>query len=153
MTSLVSREDLMSVVSFCRLFGVVGAAGLVLAACSGDDAAGLTDSPWQASQYVDASGGLVDAVEGTTLSATFDGEQVAGSAGCNNYFGGYTTDGDAISIGPLASTQMFCEGAMDQEIAFLTAMQTADSYGISGDTLELKQGDTTMVVYEAAPGA
>ena len=143
----------MSVVSFCRLVAVVGAAGLVMAACSGDDAAGLTDSPWRASQYADASGGLIDPVEGTVLSATFDGEQVAGSAGCNNYFGGYTTDGDAISFGPLASTQMFCEGAMDQETAFLTAMQTADSYAISGDTLELKQGDTTVVVYEAAPEA
>jgi len=92
----------MFVVSFCRLVAVVGAAGLVLAACSGDDAVGLTDSPWRASQYVDASGALVDPGEDTVLSATFDGEQVAGSAGCNNYFGGYTTDGDAISFGPLA---------------------------------------------------
>jgi len=144
----------MSAVSFRRLVAVVGAAGLVLAACSGgDDAAGLANSPWRASEYVDDSGGLVDPVEDTVLSATFDGEQVAGSAGCNNYFGGYTTDHDAISFGPLASTQMFCEGAMDQETAFLTAMQTADSYAISGDTLELKHGDTTVVVYEAAPEA
>jgi heat shock protein HslJ len=48
---------------------------------------------------------------------------------------------------------MFCEGAMDQEIAYLTAMQTADSYEIAGDTLELKQGNTTMVIYETAPEA
>jgi heat shock protein HslJ len=144
----------VSVVAFSRLVAVIGGVSLVLAACSGgDEAAGLTESPWRASQYVDASGGLVDPIQDTILSDTFDGEQVAGSAGCNNYFGAYTTDGDAISIGPLASTQMFCEGAMDQEIAYLTAMQTADSYEISGDTLELKQGDTTMVVYEAAPGA
>jgi heat shock protein HslJ len=144
----------MSVVSYYRLVAVIGGVGLVLAACSGgDEAAGLTDSPWRASQYVDASGGLVDPIQDTILSATFDGEQVTGSAGCNNYFGGYTTDGDAISIGPLASTQMFCEGAMDQEIAFLTAMQTADSYEISGNTLELKQGNTSVVIYEAAPEA
>ncbi len=144
----------MSVASFCRLMAVIGAAGLVFAACSsGDDAASLTDSPWQATQYLDASGGLADPAEGTILSATFDGEEVTGSAGCNNYFGAYTTDGDAISIGPLASTQMFCEGGMDEETAYLTAIQTADSFEISGDTLELKQGDTTMVVYEAAPGA
>jgi hypothetical protein len=50
----------MSVARFSRLVAVIGAAGLVFAACSnGDDAAGLTDSPWRASQYVDASGGLV----------------------------------------------------------------------------------------------
>jgi heat shock protein HslJ len=144
----------VSVVAFSRLVAVIGGVSLVLTACSGgDDAAGLTDSPWRASQYVDASGVLVDPIQDTILSATFDGEQVTGSAGCNNYFGDYTTDGDAISIGPLASTQMFCEGAMDQEIAFLTAMQTADSYQIAGDTLELKQGNTTMVIYETAPEA
>jgi heat shock protein HslJ len=33
---------------------------------------------------------------------------VEGHAGCNRFFGPYTLQGDAIKIGPLASTRMAC---------------------------------------------
>ncbi len=59
-----------------------------------------------------------------TIEFTADG-QVNGSAGCNSYFGNYTLDGDSLITGPIGSTQMWCEGYMDQESAFLQALQTA----------------------------
>jgi heat shock protein HslJ len=137
-----------------RFVLVFGVAALLLASCGSDEDAApsgdVTDSPWRATQYLDAGGTLTAPTEGAILSAHFDGEEVAGSAGCNNYFGAYTTDGDTIDIGPLASTQMFCEFVMDQEMAYLTAMQSADTFEVSGETLELRQGDTVLVVYEAA---
>jgi heat shock protein HslJ len=85
----------------------------------------------------------VQVIEGTTLTATFAAGEVTGSAGCNTFTGTYETDGTALSIGPLASTQMFCEdplGTMDQEVAYLALLGGAQSFGVSGDTLELRDG-------------
>jgi hypothetical protein len=78
---------------------------------------------------------------GTEVTAVF-GEDGAltGSAGCNRYTAGYEIDGDSISIGPAASTRMFCaepEGVMEQETAYLAALESAATYAIQGDTLEL----------------
>ena len=55
-----------------------------------------------------------------TITFTTDG-QVYGDSGCNRFTGTYTTDGDRISIGPLASTMMACpQRQMDAEATFLT---------------------------------
>ena len=143
-----------AVVRFALAFGV---AALVLVSCGSDeDGAGsgdITESPWRVTEYLDAGGALATPTEGTILSAHFDGEEVSGSAGCNNYFGDYTTDGDTIDIGLLALTQMFCEGGMDQEMDYLTALESADTFVVADGLLELKQGDTVIVAYEAASTA
>lgn len=140
--------------SFGRPVVVFGVACLFLTACaSGDDtaAASLTDAPWRATQYADASGTLVEPRPGSILSAHFDGRQVAGSAGCNNYSGGYAAEDGSIEIGPLAATLMLCEGDMEEETDYLSAMQGADAYVVSGETLQLKSGETVVVEYGAAP--
>ncbi len=72
--------------------------------------------------------------EGITITATFapDGT-VSGSGGCNNYTGGYTLSGDQISIGPLASTMMFCEAGSDEETTYLAALQQAKRLAFSAE--------------------
>jgi heat shock protein HslJ/PKD repeat protein len=72
--------------------------------------------------------------EGTTVTATFapDGT-VSGSGGCNNYNGGYTLSGDQITVGPLASTMMFCEKGSQQETTYLTALQGAKRLAFSNE--------------------
>ncbi len=69
---------------------------------------------------------------GTTVTATFapDGT-LSGSGGCNNFSGGYTLSGDQLSVSPLASTMMFCEQGMEQETAFLAALQQAKRLAFS----------------------
>ena len=75
--------------------------------------------------YNNGAGGVVSPAVGTTLSATFTADAVSGSSGCNTFSGGYTLDGINVTIGPLASTMMGCEQPlMDEEAAFLTALQT-----------------------------
>ena len=69
----------------------------------------------------------------TEISITFDvaASKIAGSAGCNNYFAGYTEDaGRVLSIGPVGSTMMACPGGalMLQETAYLSALQTTHSF-------------------------
>jgi len=63
-----------------------------------------------------------------TITFTTDGH-VHGNSGCNQFTGSYTTDGDRISIGPLASTMMACpERQMNAEATFLTRIQAAVGY-------------------------
>jgi heat shock protein HslJ len=80
-----------------------------------------------------------------------------GNAGCNNFTGGYTLDGSQLAIGELATTRMFCaepEGVMDQETAFLAALQSSASFQIMGGDLELLDagGSRTVTAY-AEPAA
>jgi len=99
---------------------------------------------------INTDGSATAPVEGTQLTATFEDGQVAGSAGCNNYFASYATDGEAIEIGPAGSTLMFCEqpeGTMDQEQAYLALLQSADTWDVSGDTLTLSSGGTVVLTY------
>ena len=86
--------------------------------------------------YNNGNQAVVGIIDGTTITAVFgeDGS-LTGSAGCNNYTTSYTVDGDAITIGPAASTRKMCvepEGVMEQEMAYLTALTTAATYTYPG---------------------
>lgn len=111
---------------------------------SEDDVVTLEGSYWVMSSYNNGAGAVQGALEGVEVTAEFVDGQVAGTAGCNRYFGSYELDGGNIAIGPLGSTQMFCAepaGVMEQEAAFLAAMQNAATYAITGDQLELFAAD------------
>jgi putative lipoprotein len=64
----------------------------------------------------------------TTLGFA-DDDRIAGSGGCNNYFGLAVIKGSTISMGPLGSTQKACPPAiMDQEQRFFGALQKVHSF-------------------------
>ncbi|WP_129675431.1 META domain-containing protein [Candidatus Chloroploca sp. Khr17] len=99
-----------------------------------------------------ALNGAAPLSEGTPISAEFDAEgSVAGSAGCNRYFAGYTIADGTLSITQAGSTMMACEDAlMAQEMAFLDQFSRATSYAIDGDTLTITIDDGTTLVFERA---
>ena len=89
-------------------------------------------------------------IEGTTLTAIFSEDaRVAGSAGCNRYFGRADAETGRMRVGPLGSTLMACEanGVMTQEQRFLELPQSASSYSVIGDQLRLgpSRGTVTLV--------
>jgi len=100
----------------------------------------LTDGPvWQLVEYGPA-GELTAVLPDTTITLSFDEEGLLfGSAGCNNYNGSYELDGRSLTIGPLASTRMACleDGVMEQESAFLAALQAAHSISLVEDKLTI----------------
>jgi len=58
-----------------------------------------------------------------------------GNAGCNDSFGPYETNDNAISMDPFGSTRKACqepEGVMEQETLCLQALESAASYRIDG---------------------
>jgi heat shock protein HslJ len=114
----------------------------------------LVGTQWDLIGYNNGKGGVVSVVIGTELSALFNEDgTLAGSAGCNNYNAAYEVDdasaaeGD-ISIGPAASTRMFCgepEGTMDQESLYLAALEMAEVFSIQGDRLQLRTDEGSLV--------
>jgi putative lipoprotein len=72
--------------------------------------------------------GVIDRAQ-TTISFEPD-DRVAGSGGCNRYFGSVTIEGDAITFSnKLGSTMMACAPAlMDQERRFFDALAATRSY-------------------------
>ena len=72
--------------------------------------------------------GVIDRAQ-TTISFEPEG-RVAGSGGCNRYFGSVTIKGDAITFSKkLGATMMACAPAlMDQERRFFDALAATRSY-------------------------
>ena len=129
---------------------VIALAGLV-AGC-GSRGNPLAGTKWEAQDYYDPAnlGGMATVLSGTTLTAEFgDDDQLNGSGGCNNYFGGYTVSGDLLTVSPLGVTMMACpypEGIMEQEQAFLGALQSAAGYKLQGSQLHILDGTGQVVI-------
>lgn len=127
---------------------VVGAAILIVIGfnSSGD----LEGRTWVA-QELSAEGTTVAIQPNTVVTATFEDGGVTGIASCNNYFGSYEVDGDAIAFGPLGTTLMACiPEILAQEQAYLAALDAADRFSVDGSSLTLYSGDDALVMYVEA---
>jgi heat shock protein HslJ len=104
--------------------------------------AGLPGSSWLVRGYNNGKQAVVSVIIGTELTAIFttDGN-LNGSSGCNTYNSSYQVDGESIAIGPAITTLRACaepEGIMAQEEQYLAALQTAATYKINGERLEMR---------------
>ena len=119
----------------------------VLAYAAG--AANPLEGEWLVTGYNNGKEAVTSPMAGTELTATFtpDG-QVSGNAGCNTYNGPYKLDGTSLTVGPLATTMKACEQeVMDQEMQFLTALQTPTTVEPSGATVTLRDASgATQVI-------
>jgi heat shock protein HslJ len=124
---------------------------LLAAACGSDGGAMPTDHAWQAINIAAPAGTMAAPTGGTAPTLAFEGDTAAGNTSCNRYFGSYELDGSSMTFGQLASTEMFCAdpGAMEQETAYLAALQTVDSWAIDGETLTLSSNGAPVLEYVA----
>jgi heat shock protein HslJ len=117
----------------------------------------LSGTLWQLTAYNNGQGGVVSLIADTQITATFDEEgSLTGFAGCNRYLARYQATETTIEISPGASTRMFCEqpdGLMDQEMAYLQALETAASFTIEGNTLTLRTDTGETVAQFTAAGS
>jgi heat shock protein HslJ len=133
---------------------------LVFSAQSVPQAAPLVDTRWSLTGYNNGKGGFSSVLAGTEVTVAFGADgNLAGSAGCNNYTSSYQVEDPGASSGPLsvgmaASTMMMCpgpEGIMEQESAYLAALQSAATYEIQGTQLAIAGADgTTLLTYEVS---
>jgi putative lipoprotein len=136
---------------------------LCLAACAPDESGGTravvaTESAAQDTKpdvslrntywkLVELNGGPVGPGEGKDLHMILKAEdQVNGYSGCNQFMGSVTVSGDGLAFGPIAGTRRMCEGTMDQEMAFLQALENAHRFAISGEDMAVENanGEITM---------
>ncbi len=140
-----------------RVSLLIGVAAM-LAGCSlvGDDTAngGLVNTSWT---VVSVAGQPTLPDARPTMTFAQDAT-VSGTSGCNQYTGSFRTDGDRITIGPVSSTLMGCDGERgQQEAAFLSAVQGATTWQQAEDGNLVLAGAGEIVaqpgVAEGPPGA
>lgn len=112
--------------------------------------ADLAGTNWLVVGYNNGREAVVGVLTGTEITANFgtDG-QLSGSAGCNQYFAGFTVDGDALTIDMPGSTMRFCPeppGVMEQETEFLAALGTVATFGMEGNLMVLRTADGATAV-------
>jgi len=132
------------------MFDTNGATVLQYGAAPADPLAGTS---WNVTGINNGNQAVVSLAAGTVATVVFgtDGT-VSGSGGCNTYNGNVAVDGDAISFGPLMSTQMACpQPVMDQEMQLFAALAASKSFQVSGSTLTLRDGGDATQVTAAKP--
>lgn len=107
---------------------------------------------WDLVSYNNGQGGITPVLVGTEITANFEANWiVSGSTGCNQYSAGYTTTAsNGITIAQPIMTLMACPtNVMQQETQYLTNMQKATNFAISGDQLTLTDlSGTKLLTYK-----
>jgi len=134
--------------------GAACAVLLVLAACGSSDTAdpgALTGAEWT---LTESSMSSID-LGAAGITATFDGERIAGFSGVNQYGGPYSAGDDgSLEVGDLASTLMAGpERLMRAEQAYLALLSQCTSYRVENDILTLSTGASETLVYAKVAAA
>ena len=117
-----------------------------------EPAPALEGATWKITGFNNGRQAVVSPLPGTALSATFGEGFVTGSAGCNTFRARYTVDAHRIVVGPAAATRRICkgDGVMRQEREFLSALQSATTWGFSGRLLDMHRADGERALTAAA---
>lgn len=80
------------------------------------------------------------------VSIDFTQQGVSGNSGCNQFSGNFVYNNNTLTFSPLVSTQKACDQAiMDQEAAYLAALQTATGYQIVNGQLQITYPEGVLV--------
>lgn len=140
------------------LAGLVGGCAMSASEPPAQQAMGLASlagTSWVATDLAPVAGSA-DQRRATPSLKFISLTQVAGHGGCNGYSGKAEIEGDALRLGPLASTRKLCPGpAMEVETAFFKALEhvrkarltgSAGNAGQRGRVLELLDPAGTPVL-------
>ena len=133
------------------LMNAQGNAALVFkASAEAAELASLAGTSWQATTINNGKEAVVSLLAGTEVTAAFGADgKLSGSAGCNTYSAGYSVDGNEIKIDPPASTLRMCGepvGVMEQEAAFLAALEKAVRFEATENELTLRDAGGAMLI-------
>ncbi|MGB9176523.1 MAG: META domain-containing protein [Methanoregula sp.] len=99
-------------------------------------------------------GGTMPVIPNVQITLKFNNDwTLSGFGGCNNYNGGYTLTGQTtefgktITIGPLASTQMYCADTSDLESKYLANLQNTRTYSLTNNKMLLRASDLNQLSY------
>lgn len=138
---------------------VVEGSTLRLVDATGDDVLafeavtpGVTGRVWMLRGVV--MGGVLTDVPADVIATLrlIDG-QASGTGGCNTFGGSYTIDGDTLTFGALASTEMACgDPQSGVESAYLEALSKVATFATDGTSLHLfDAAGTELLRFDAQP--
>lgn len=105
----------------------------------------LRDTYWKLTRLGDKPVILAEKQREPHLVFRTENSRVTGFSGCNNMSGGYKSDGNAMTLTGLVSTQMACVQGMETEAAFLKGLESVSTWKISGQHLELYDASGAML--------
>jgi heat shock protein HslJ len=116
----------------------------------------LAGTRWTVVNVNNGMGAVTGLIPGTAITMDFDvSGRVQGTAGCNTYFANYRIGGNTLSVDWPGTTNRLCdtpEGVMQQEQQFLSALQSAATFQITGNQLNIRAAaDALAVVATRAP--
>jgi len=106
----------------------------ILAACS--QGAGVSPTPEVPTTLAGTSWRAISVagdapVEGSSPTLAFTDDEISGTTGCNQFFGGYTYDAGTISMSNVGMTMMACDGPIsDVEGAYTAALNGATTVSV-----------------------
>jgi heat shock protein HslJ len=132
-------------------------AGLLMAGLAGGVAAqspapagGLENTDWLLTAV-----GTSPVASGVNANLLLASKEASGFAGCNRFFGSYTSDGTStLTFGPIGQTMKSCDDATNAfESSYLTALASVTTYKEGTGTLDLadKSGATVLSYAATAP--
>ena len=115
---------------------------LSLAACgSPASAPELNGTSWALTEI---NGQPVLADSNPTL--VFEADSAGGHGSCNSFGGDYEVENGKLTFGSIFSTMMYCEDTMEQETAYLAALQNAAGYQMKDGNLLILDADGLVVL-------
>ncbi|MFC2059759.1 META domain-containing protein [Chloroflexota bacterium] len=123
--------------------------GLVACGSAGSEPA-LEGTTWRLESHGESEN-LKAVLADTKITIEFNSDEskIAGTDGCNRYFGGYETSNGELTIKPpLGSTMMACPGpVMDQEQEYLELLTAAETFQIRNGKLTISCSGDKMLVF------
>lgn len=140
------------------LFSVLAVIGTIFAVSCGQSSNTTTETANTAEQNTvmitvdDLLGkefALTNMYEGKEVTIAFSAtNMLGGKSVINNYFGGFTLEGDKIKLSPMASTKMAGpEEDMNAEMEYLQILNGADTIALDGDVLTITTTSGTNLIY------
>ena len=113
------------------------------AVADGESLATLVGTSWRLAQLDDEP-----VAPSVTSTLMISADSIGGNGGCNTYGGNIADTPTGIDITEVFSTLMACDG-LNQEQAFLAALEAADSFAVVAGNLQLLENGTLLA--ELAP--
>jgi heat shock protein HslJ len=112
--------------------------------------ASLLDTHWELSVLRGAASVATEPGRMAFLTLSSKDNRAGGMASVNRFGGKYTLDGSKLTFSQIASTRMAGpEPLMKQEHAFEQALQATNAWRLTGNTLELLEGDSVLLTFTA----
>ena len=110
----------------------------------------LAGTRWTVVNFNNGMGAVTGTTPDTSITLVFEASgQLSGNAGCNTYSAGYRAGGNSLTVDRPNATSRWCEtpeGVMQQEQQYLAALQSAASFNLSGDQLQIRSGSDGLAV-------